>query len=327
MTDSHQPSQGVCMASFRNLCNAIGLAFSVCSSAFAIAGIGVHWGNDFTLSMEDAEKEWVTFDNLEIDTAGLSLGSLPSGITGITGEYLPVYISRLNWTRTNFNIGGKAFIDIIPFIDAAEVSFNFGVWEYKGSISYPTAISPHSTPSDFNPDSLFDVTYATRPLTLKEFGMDYFGLDETPYAKLTLDFTIRKYLFKFPPVVNILKIYGGGGLSVHYATPVLSQALIQDAIGDQFKMFSLESLQGNLFNMGGDPGDDIMKAVVDKIIEKSRKPIMGCHLDVGAMVKLPVIPVGFYVDGKFMIPFSDLDEHVDIGGLGVLLNTGISLTL
>jgi hypothetical protein len=54
-------------------------------------------------------------------------------------------------------------------------------------------------------------------------------------------------------------------------------------------------------------------------------PHWGCHIDLGVMLKLPVIPLGFYVDGKFMIPFGKMDKNVDIGGLGLLVNSGVSL--
>jgi len=51
------------------------------------------------------------------------------------------------------------------------------------------------------------------------------------------------------------------------------------------------------------------------------------HFDLGASVKVPIIPLGVYVDGKFMIPFGQMDENVDIGGYGLLLNFGLSLSI
>jgi len=44
------------------------------------------------------------------------------------------------------------------------------------------------------------------------------------------------------------------------------------------------------------------------------------------MIKIPVLPVGLYVDGKYIIPFGDMDKKVDIGGTGLSLNTGIAFT-
>jgi len=325
MTDPHQPSLGGYMACFRNLHKIIGLAFLITSSSFAIAGFGLHWGNDLTLSMKDKEKEWLAFDALSLDTAGLNLGSLPSGITSITGKNLPIYLSRTDWKRTNFNIGGKIYIDIIPFIDAIELSSNFGLWQYQGSISYPDSLAVRSNiePSSIaNPEDLFTVRYKTIPLTLKEYDMGFLGLEETPYMKLGFDLTVRKYLFKFPPVVNVLSIYGGGGMSLNFATPIINRKIIESALGKTLEdAFSLQNLDANVFS-----NQDLMKEVLKQILSEMMTPHAGCHIDLGAMVKLPVVPIGFYVDGKFMIPFDKMDENVDLGGYGIVLNTGVSFS-
>jgi len=313
------------MASFRNISTVIGLSLLMTSSSFAIAGFGLHWGNDLTLNMEDTEKEWLAFDGLSIDTASLGLGALPSGITSITGANLPVYLSRTDWMRTNFNIGGKIYVDIIPFIDAVEVSANFGLWQYEGSISYPKSMSLKSgvnASSITNPEDLFTVDYETVPLTLKANDMAFMGLEGTPYAKLGFDMTIRKYLFKFPPVVNILRIYGGGGMSINFATPVLSRSIIESALGKTLEdAFSLKNMDTELFN-----NQEVTKKILEEILSKMMTPHTGCHLDVGAMIKLPVVPIGFYVDGRFMIPFDKMDETVDLGGFGIVFNTGVSLS-
>jgi hypothetical protein len=70
-----------------------------------------------------------------------------------------------------------------------------------------------------------------------------------------------------------------------------------------------------------------MKKVLEKIISDLMTPHMGMHLDVGVMLKLPVVPVGFYVDGKYMIMFGELDKNVKLGGNGLLLNGGITVGL
>ena len=44
------------------------------------------------------------------------------------------------------------------------------------------------------------------------------------------------------------------------------------------------------------------------------------------MIKIPVIPLGFYVDGRFLIPFDNMDPNVDLGGFGIVLNSGVSLS-
>jgi len=41
-----------------------------------------------------------------------------------------------------------------------------------------------------------------------------------------------------------------------------------------------------------------MKGVVNKIIEGLTQPSYGAHIDLGLMVKIPVVPLGVYVDGE-----------------------------
>ena len=296
------------------------------SSSFGIAGVGFHWGKDLSLQMEDTEQEWLSFEELTIDHDDIP-GTLPSGMTEITGTDLPIFLSRTGWESTPINLGGKVFIDIIPFLNCVELSVNYGLWQYDGKIAYPTGMSIKDDVdySDVgNPEDLFDVEYDTIPLTLKEFsGIDVGGLTKTPYMKLQFDLTVRKYLLKLPPVVNILKIYGGGGLSMHFATPILHKKIIEDALGKTLEnSFSLTELDADLFS-----DDELMENILQEIVDRMMTPHMGMHIDLGASVKVPIIPLGVYIDGKFMIPFGQMDENVDIGGYGLLLNFGISLSL
>jgi hypothetical protein len=43
------------------------------------------------------------------------------------------------------------------------------------------------------------------------------------------------------------------------------------------------------------------------------------------MIKIPVIPLGFYIDGKYAIPFGDLDKNAKLKGYGFQVNGGIAL--
>jgi hypothetical protein len=68
-----------------------------------------------------------------------------------------------------------------------------------------------------------------------------------------------------------------------------------------------------------------MKTVLEEIIAGLSEPKFGIHFVLGTQVKIPVIPVAFYADGKLMIPFGDMDPHVDLNGYGFLANLGIML--
>lgn len=281
--------------------------------AAALVGIGVHYGLDYTLGMKNTTGlgDQITFDSLKMNLTPVGLDSV------LVGKQIPAYVTRSNF-KSDFAFGGKIYIDVIPFIDAVEVSADFGVWDYQGCIKYPKGlakpinqITNASDPANFSYDST--------KLTLDNFGLGYFGLKNTPYAKLQLDATVRKYIVRIPKMLKVLNLYGGAGVTVNFATPMLSSHLVQDVINE------------NASNNGTDlstlvtPNNPIMKGVVNKIIEGLTQPSYGAHIDLGLMVKIPVVPLGVYVDGKFMIPFGQLDKYVNIGGMGFLVNAGVAL--
>jgi hypothetical protein len=301
--------------------------FACFSNTYSIVGFGIHWGNDLTLSMKDKRGEQLSFEKLQINASSIS-GTAPSNLT-ITGKNLPVYIDRSDWTRTNFNIGGKIYIDAIPVIDAIEASANYGIWEYKGQVRYPTSLEFKSNipANPQSPDDIFNAVYDSLPVTLEEFGLKVPGIKYTPYMKLNIDLTIRKYLLRFPPKLNWFRLHAGGGASLHFATPMLSKSLIENALGDKLNSAkNVAALATDLFGTNSSASREISKAIIEEIMGNMMTPHWGCHIDLGVLLKIPVIPLGVYVDGKFMIPFGKMDESVDIGGLGLLVNSGISLT-
>ena len=302
------------------------LTCALVSSSFAIAGVGIYWGNDYSLQMKDAKKEWLKFDDLKIGPTGI-IGTLPTQLaSGITGKDLPIYLTRTDWKRTLINGGLKVYVDVIPLLDAVELSTNFGLWEYDGSITYPKALTVRQGVTykpGMSPDSLFQPVYETIPLTLENYGAGFGTLRKTPFMKLQFDFTVRKYILQFPPVLKTLKIYGGGGFSLNFANPVLNKTLVAEAMAE-----SGESLKdaSSLNDLTLFSQDKIIQAVVEKILANLMTPHPGLHIDLGVGVKFPVIPLGVYVDGKFLIPFDKMDPNVDLGGLGILLNSGICLS-
>jgi hypothetical protein len=290
------------------------LFLTISVPAHALVGIGVHYGLDYTLSMKNTSGrgEHVTFDSLKLDLN-------QPGAQPLSGLDIPAYISRSDF-KSDFGFGGKIYIDIIPFIDAVEVSADFGVWDYVGKINYPSGLkNPLSNTGNLADTANFN--YTSEKLTLDNFGLGYLGLNNTPYAKLQLDATVRKYIVRLPKMLKVFNLYGGAGLTVNFATPMLSSNLVQDVIkesaqGTKTVQTLSDSLLGNY---------DLMKGVVKKIISGLTQPSYGAHLDLGVMFKIPVVPIGVYVDGKFMIPFSDPGNDVKLGGMGILLNGGIAL--
>jgi hypothetical protein len=319
-------------------------------SAWGIAGVGVHYGvADLTLNMEDAEGQ--TFDFLDAGTLQLYDTAQINAITGqalqgelldtlfeitqaqqsIQGAPLPVFVDRLGWERSPVNFGGKFYIDIIPVLNAVELSLNFGMWQYDGQVRYPTGVKSLSDISDMRTDyggldsipmsAVFE--YDTMAITMEVLkDSKYFGmLDRTPYAKLHFDATVRKTIATFPPVVNMFKLYGGGGPSVHFATPLLSTELVETAIGDSLQGKTLAEVNQFMQNPVK------MEPVLTEILTSLFTPRVGMHLIAGIHFKPPILPVGVYVDGKYMIMFQSMDENVDLGGHGLLINAGVTVGL
>jgi len=272
------------------------VTLSAVSSVYAIAGVGFHWGFDYSLSSENAAEN-------------VKVPGLPTDVLNLLGDKSLIKISRTDWKASPINFGGKAYIDMIPFIEGIEVSCNFGVWQYAGSLEYAT----------FNQSGL---DYKPVDLTVNSAGLDYVGLEGTPYAKLQLDATVRKTIVDF----WLIQLSGGAGFSSHFSTPLLSAELVESVIGSKLS----DPLNTDLAKLLG-PGGAVSKEIVQKIINDAMgKPVYGVHILLGLKAKLPVIPVGIYVDGKYMIPFdSNFGETSGKGidGFGLLVNAGISLSI
>lgn len=295
----------------RIFCIAALMALLAIAQSFALIGIGAHYGMDFSLSMKNTTGlgEHVSFDSLKLDL-NQGAGSV------LSGADIPAYVTRSDF-KSDFAFGGKIYIDIIPFIDAIEVSGDFGLWDYVGQMKYPKSII--NTAGNLRDPANF--TYDSTELTLKNFGLGYMGLKNTPYAKLQMDLTVRKYIARIPKILKVLNLYGGAGVTVNFATPALSSNLVQDVINESAQgTKTISTIATDLFD-----NTAVMKGVVNKIISGLTQPSFGAHIDLGLMVKIPVIPIGIYVDGKFLIPFGKLDKYVDVGGTGLLVNAGIAL--
>lgn len=328
------------------------LCWNTTVPTYAIVGAGFHWGFDFTLNMDDKLDQPLSFEFTQfvqpttfIDSLASTIPNFQSQIPvpidtlkqmindniGVLEAKAPFSLSRKDWNRSVIDLGGKVFIDAIPVIDAIELSFNIGAWEYDASLKYPTgALQDNITTADIedfvqtgNYEKLLkmDVYH----LTLESFGMDYlkiFGISKTPYTKMNFDLSIRKNLVAVPDKMKIFKLYLGGGPSLHLGTPMMTPEFVEDVIAS-----TIETAGSNINNLSTVSSDALMEEIVTKLIKDGRTPTFGMHILAGTMLKLPVIPLGFYVDAKFMIPFGKMDKDVDLGGMGFLLNAGVSLSL
>ena len=320
----------------------------------ALVGAGIQWGFDFTLDMDDSFDDPLSFGESAplldmIDSipnlssvlpVSISVDSLKELIPGSNAATaLPFTLSRSEWTRSVINFGGKVFIDAIPVIDAVEVSFNMGAWEYEAIMKYPTGEVQDNITQEEIDDFLETGNYENLlemeevPLTLERFDLGYlkmFGLSKTPYFRLHIDALIRKNLFAVPKKLKTFSMYLGGGVSFHLGTPIITSSFIEDVLDSPIKSsFADNAPNPNKFSNIASVGtrEALMKDIVQRLIDASKEPTFGMNFIGGTMVKLPAIPIGFFVDAKYMLPFSDLDDNVSIGGRGFLINAGICISL
>lgn len=299
------------------------------SSAFALFGMGVHYSLDFSVNMDKGDEQ-LTFDDLNLTTEGFG-GTLPTGWTPvqtITPENIPIYFDRGSMERTPFGLGAKIYLDVIPFIDCIELGGGFSAFQYDGRIIYPNNISVLDPATSLTPNQLLagksidlvQITYDTLSTNLEDMdgAPPIPGLTKTPYMKLDLGFSIRKYV-KIPIVDNFIRPYSGLGFDVIFATPVPSAGLLADAIGAD--LTGDKSVAEIMAVMQGGAA----KKVTDEIIARLMTPHFGMNVIAGFRVKAPLFPLGLYVDGKYAVPFGKLDENANVSAMGFVLNAGLCL--
>jgi hypothetical protein len=309
----------------------IAMSLLVCigyaGSAFALLGVGIHYSLDFTVKMDQADEQLV-FNNLKLSTAGF--GTIPSGWanTTFTPNDIPIYFKRSSMGRTPFGLGGKVYVDIIPFIDCIELGGDFAAFQYDGKIKYPKSIGVNAT-APATPGSLLTmqdagqvtVVYDSLSTNLEDIsgapGIP--GISKTPYAKLDLGLTVRKYI-PIPVIDNVFRPYGGLGFDVIFATPVPSAGLVNDAIGAD--LTGTKSV-AEVVTVMQDPATS--KKIVDELLARLMTPHFGMNIVVGFMIKPPVVPLALYVDGKYVIPFGKLDKDAGVTAQGFKINAGLAL--
>ncbi len=276
------------------------VALGLCAApSFAIVGAGFHWGFDFSTSMTDTKQESILTAG-EVDLKKV----MPDGVTFPDNfkDSSFLFISRANFERTPINFGGKVFVDALPV--EFEVSVNMGIWQYEGAINYIDTFSVEGSDAT--------LSYAKEIIGIEKLGApSFFGVKNTPYGKFQTDFTVKKTFKKIP----LIKPSLGAGASAHFATPVISESLVKSALGitDDAMAFNVSDLENV----------DNMKKILDAITDGAKKPKVGMHIVAGIQVKPPVIPLGIYVDGKYMIMFDDIESGVGVSTKGFLVNAGI----
>jgi hypothetical protein len=278
------------------------LAILAFAPAYGLLGIGAHKGIDFSIDMGDASSQIVFEKSLMHASDSVIDGSITYTLT------------RMGWERTLMNFGGKFFVDVIPVIDALEISFNFGTWEYQCNFTYP-----------YQPigGNIIDSTVS---LTPENFGIDpRWGVNNLPYTKLHIDLTIRKYIVRIPKKLKLLNLHAGGGFNFIMETAVITENMVREKFATVLTEDSYNMLDRNDNDKisGKAALKDIIRDIMGGMTEKNG----GIHLVAGATFQLPAVPLALYGDAKLLVPFAELGGDAKIGGIGFVLNAGVAISI
>lgn len=212
-------------------------------------------------------------------SGGLNTNSIDSKTETITAGELPTFFKTtavptpsITYSRAEMSsmtqLGVKAWLEIPLLPVEFEAASNLAWGSYKSSMKYVAGTDTTVIPVDI-------------PSPLAGMGEDK---GSTPYVNLLTDLTIRYPFLQLPPVLHTLKLYVGAGVTHVLATRVIDKKDIKS---------TFESAAPGSF----DPDDPEASTTIlkDNILQST----FGGHISVGAQVKIPVLPIALFVDGKW----------------------------
>lgn len=187
--------------------------------------------------------------------------------------------------------GMKLWIDALPFIDL-EAGSNIQLGYYD--LNIVSASDPsHPVPVKF------------------DLGVP-FVQGKPAFARIVSDVTVLYPFLKFPPVISIVKLYAGAGITHVLATEVLNTDFATTAVANaKTKGTSVTT------------ADDVSKVLVGAIKDEGLKSGIGFHLELGAKAKVPVIPIAVYADAKYHF-LNSMPKAVDSNSLTYELGAALA---
>jgi len=275
------------------------------SNLFALAGIGFMGSYDLTFSSDSVNK---SISIAQIDTLIARQVVILNVAPGGLGDALQLkYDADLKpslsiESMTNlFGLGGKIYIDAIPVIDI-EAAFFISGNKYDFKVNYPDL----KALSDIASGGVSVANIAN----IQDTSFDGLGI----FSRIATDITIRYPLLKFPPVVNIFKLYVGAGPSFVLQTPLINEELVNEILNP----FIEEAMSGSL---GASPSPtDLADALIDQAKKLELKT--GGHLLLGMHIKPPIFPMGLIIDSRFHF---GLPTDDDMPGTSFSINAGLSI--
>jgi len=172
-------------------------------------------------------------------------------------------------------LGFKAWIDFLPFIDI-EGTFNVAATRYKTSLVFPAIMEngqPKTIKLSYTPDAPYSMI---------------FGDADPLFGVVNGDLSITK-----PFDLPIIRPYIGAGISYFASIPIVNASFTQKMIDNSPSLVDL------LSNPNAEAASEIGSALVKTLQEESYRTGVGGHLIVGLRIKVPIIPIAAYTNGKY----------------------------
>jgi hypothetical protein len=243
--------------------SALSLGLLAAAPSHALFGVGVSYGMNST--------------NVGGESSSLEFAAMPA--------YLQSYATQNNLTSPSLElerakisglqqVGAKVWVDI-PLTDITiDASSNVAWGSYK-SIAY------------FNDGQTGTQDIMVNTGLETDFPVWGIGKGETPYINLLNDLTVRYNLLSFPPVISLVKISAGGGVTLAYGTRTVGKDDVKDLFEGQAAV-GLTQAQAE-------------KELADKLSDNLYTTKFGGHLDLNVTVKPPVFPMAVYADAKWYL--------------------------
>jgi len=195
----------------------------------------------------------------------MNTGSLKASSDDING--IPDLNIKVNQEKSEGlqGLGFKLWIDFLPIVDI-EGTFNITAARYKTSVVFPGQ-DPISL--EYVPEAPYNMLFDKA----------------TPiYGVASGDVSVT-YPFDLP----IIRPYIGAGLSYIVSTPVVNKAFVEKVLkSPQLSTIDTDKL-----------GEEIGDAVTETLKKTDYESGIGGHIIAGLRIKLPIIPIAAYTNGKY----------------------------
>ncbi len=217
------------------------------ASSYAILGIGGQWAPNFSAEIKGSQ------DTI-LGTASTPNFSFNQGSkTGLTG------------------FGAKVWLDFLPFVDI-EASSNIQFAKYNGALTLANT-----------PGAALDTTINLEV----ETGLPGFDKATPIFGKITSDLSILYPFLKLPPLISIVKVYAGAGISHVLSTAVLDAEFATKAVTEA----QLDPTTAT--------ADEVATAITTALKDEGLQSGIGFHVMLGAKLKPPIVPFAVFVNGKY----------------------------